>query len=83
MTTTEHTELRANPPARMRKAEAALVAGVSYSTIHRAIAHGDLPRIKLGGKSVIIDRADLFDWLGRNKHRVQTQAKGREANRES
>ncbi len=77
MTKTDYTKLRANPPARMRKAEAALVAGVSYSTIHRAIARGDLPRIKLGGKSVIIDRTDLFAWLGRNRHHVQPKAKGK------
>lgn len=83
MRTTDQTRLRATPPARMRKAEAAIVAGVSYSTLHRAIARGELPRIKLGGKSVIIDRADLFEWLGRHKQRVQSKVKGKEANRES
>ena len=46
----------------MNKKEAAIVAGLSYSTIHRAIKKGELPRLKRG-KRVLIRREALYQWM--------------------
>ena len=58
-------QLRANPPVRMNMKEAAIVSGLSYSTIQRATKSNELPCFRRG-KIVLIDRDDLLKWCAPN-----------------
>lgn len=55
--------LRATPPEVMRVKEAALVAGVSTKTIHRAISSKALEASHLGKRVVLVRRESLFAWI--------------------
>lgn len=57
--------LRANPPVRMNMQEAAIVSGLSYSTIQRATKRRELACFRRG-KIVLIDRSDLLKWCAPN-----------------
>jgi excisionase family DNA binding protein len=56
-------DLRAKPPALLSPKETAIVAGVSPSTVQRALKRGELQASRVGGR-VIITRQSLFAWLG-------------------
>lgn len=63
---------RAEVPVEMRLAvsveEAAGIVGVSRTILFGALRRGELPRLKIGGRT-LIRRADLAAWLDRQ---VQT-----------
>ena len=71
--------LVATQPKPLTLKEAAEFLDFSRSYLYRLTSHGRVPCYKPEGKRVYFDRAELVDWLKRNRNRTQEETEEKAA----
>ena len=74
------TLLVATPPKPMNLKEAAEFLDFSRSYLYRLTSQGRVPCYKPEGKRIYFDRAELVNWLKRNRIRPQEELEATAAN---
>ena len=71
--------LVATQPKPLALKEAAEFLDFSRSYLYRLTSQGRVPHYKPEGKRVYFDRAELVDWLKRNRNRTQEETEEKAA----
>ena len=71
--------LVATPPKPLTLKEAAEFLDFSRSSLYRLTSQGRVPHYKPEGQRVYFDRAELVDWLKRNRNRTQEETEEKAA----
>ena len=71
--------LVATQPKPLTLKEAAEFLDFSRSYLYRLTSQGRVPHYKPEGKRVYFDRAELVDWLKRNRNRTQEETEEKAA----